>query len=104
MQVQEADERPTNDDGRRRIVTQSTVSMGSVRMLPQTIHERHSAASQRTGMRAPVGRNRSLACIYAIGVCLAPMLTIIEPPLFTKLWPDYWSEEERGAFMGHATS
>ena len=26
------------------------------------------------------------------------MLTVIESPLFTKLWPDYWSEEERGAF------
>lgn len=26
------------------------------------------------------------------------MLTIIESPLFTQLWPDYWSEEERGAF------
>lgn len=24
------------------------------------------------------------------------MLTVIESPLFTKLWPDYWSEEERG--------
>ncbi|MDP9529241.1 transcriptional regulator [Pseudomonas protegens] len=27
------------------------------------------------------------------------MLTIIESPLFSKLWPDYWSEEERGEFM-----
>jgi hypothetical protein len=26
------------------------------------------------------------------------MLTIIESPLFTRLWPDYWSEEERGEF------
>ena len=26
------------------------------------------------------------------------MLTVIESPLFTKLWPDYWSEEERGEF------
>ena len=26
------------------------------------------------------------------------MLTIIESPLFAKLWPDYWSEEERGEF------
>lgn len=33
------------------------------------------------------------------------MLTVIESPLFTKLWPDYWSEEERGefaAFIAHA--
>jgi hypothetical protein len=30
---------------------------------------------------------------------IASMLTIIESPLFTKLWPDYWTEEERGAFM-----
>lgn len=27
------------------------------------------------------------------------MLTIIESPLFTRLWPDYWTEEEHGAFM-----
>ena len=29
------------------------------------------------------------------------MLTIIESELFTKLWPDYWTEEERGAFMSY---
>jgi len=27
------------------------------------------------------------------------MLTVIESPLFTKLWPDYWSEKERGDFV-----
>lgn len=26
------------------------------------------------------------------------MLTLIESPIFTKLWPDYWSEDERGEF------
>jgi len=26
------------------------------------------------------------------------MLTIIETPIFTKLWSDYWTEEERGEF------
>ena len=26
------------------------------------------------------------------------MVTIIESPIFTKLWPDYWSEDERGEF------
>ncbi len=29
------------------------------------------------------------------------MLTIIESPLFTKLWPDYWTEDERGEFAVH---
>jgi hypothetical protein len=32
------------------------------------------------------------------------MYTVIESPLCTKLWPDYWSEEERGefaAFIAH---
>lgn len=29
------------------------------------------------------------------------MLTIIESPLFSKLWPDYWSEEERGEFVAY---
>jgi hypothetical protein len=28
----------------------------------------------------------------------SPRLTIIESPLFSRLWPDYWSEEERGEF------
>ena len=26
------------------------------------------------------------------------MYTIVETPLFTKLWPRYWREDERGAF------
>lgn len=26
------------------------------------------------------------------------MLTVIETPLFTKLWPDYWSHEEHAEF------
>jgi hypothetical protein len=29
------------------------------------------------------------------------MLTIIESPLFSKLWSDYWTEDERGAFMSY---
>jgi hypothetical protein len=30
--------------------------------------------------------------------------TIIESPLFNRLWPDYWSEEERGEFAIYAKS
>lgn len=26
------------------------------------------------------------------------MITLIESPIFTKLWPDYWTEDERGEF------
>ncbi|OQX15139.1 MAG: transcriptional regulator, partial [Thiothrix lacustris] len=26
------------------------------------------------------------------------MFTVIETPLFTSLWSDYWSEDERGEF------
>ena len=29
------------------------------------------------------------------------MLTVIESPLFQKLWPLYWSEEDRGEFAAH---
>ena len=29
------------------------------------------------------------------------MLTVIESPLFRKLWPLYWSEEERGEVAAH---
>ncbi len=32
------------------------------------------------------------------------MLTIIESPVFTRLWPDYWSEEERGEFAAFIAS
>ena len=27
--------------------------------------------------------------------------TIIETPLFSRYWPDYWTEEERGEFAAH---
>jgi mRNA-degrading endonuclease RelE of RelBE toxin-antitoxin system len=26
------------------------------------------------------------------------LLTIIESPIFTRYWPDYWTEDERGEF------
>lgn len=29
------------------------------------------------------------------------MLTVIESPLFSKLWSDYWTEDERAAFAVH---
>jgi mRNA-degrading endonuclease RelE of RelBE toxin-antitoxin system len=32
------------------------------------------------------------------------MLTVIESPLFTKLWPDYWSAEEHVDFSAHLAS
>ncbi|MBI6563892.1 transcriptional regulator [Pseudomonas synxantha] len=32
------------------------------------------------------------------------MLTIIESPLFSRLWPDYWTEEEKGIFMAFLAS
>jgi hypothetical protein len=32
------------------------------------------------------------------------MLTIIESLQFTKLWPDYWSEEEHGEFAAFLAS
>lgn len=35
----------------------------------------------------------------AIGVWFRVVLTIIESPLFTKLWPDYWSTQEHGEFV-----
>jgi hypothetical protein len=29
------------------------------------------------------------------------VLTVVESPIFQKLWPIYWSEEERGEFAVH---
>jgi hypothetical protein len=26
------------------------------------------------------------------------MLTVVETPSFTRLWPDYWTQDERGEF------
>jgi len=30
------------------------------------------------------------------------MLTIVESPLFSKLWPDYWTEDELGPMPGNS--
>jgi hypothetical protein len=30
-----------------------------------------------------------------------PLLTIIESPLFSRDWPDYWSTDEHGEFMAY---
>lgn len=32
------------------------------------------------------------------------MLTVIESPLFSRLWPDYWSTEEQGEFVTYLAS
>ena len=32
------------------------------------------------------------------------MFTVVETPLFQKLWPLYWSEEERGEFAAYIAS
>ena len=32
------------------------------------------------------------------------MYTIIETPLFSRLWPDYWSEDERTEFAAFLSS
>ena len=29
------------------------------------------------------------------------MFTVIESPLFSRLWPDYWTEAERGDFVAY---
>jgi len=29
------------------------------------------------------------------------VLTVVETPLFQKLWPHYWAEEERGEFAAY---
>ena len=33
-----------------------------------------------------------------------PGMTLIETPLFSRLWPDYWDEDERGAFCAWLAS
>jgi len=42
--------------------------------------------------------------VYVIDVDTAmtyndSLFTVIETPTFTRLWPDYWDEDERGEFV-----
>jgi hypothetical protein len=32
------------------------------------------------------------------------MLTIIESPLFSRLWPDYWTQDEHGEFTAYISA
>lgn len=32
------------------------------------------------------------------------MLTVVESPIFQKLWPLYWDEDERGEFAAHISA
>ena len=32
------------------------------------------------------------------------MLTLIESPLFSRLWPDYWTEDEHGEFATYLSA
>lgn len=32
------------------------------------------------------------------------MLTVVESPVFQKLWPLYWDEDERGEFAAHISA
>lgn len=42
------------------------------------------------------------ACYTAMPYnCRMQLLTVVESPLFTKYWSDYWTEEEHGEFMAH---
>ena len=29
----------------------------------------------------------------------SPFFTVVETPIFSRLWPDYWDEDERGEFV-----
>ena len=29
----------------------------------------------------------------------SPLFTVVETPIFSRLWPDYWDEDERGEFV-----
>jgi hypothetical protein len=35
---------------------------------------------------------------------LMPLPTVIETPLFARLWPDYWTEEERIEFAAYVAT
>lgn len=36
---------------------------------------------------------------YAALTQNSPLFTVIETPTFSRLWPDYWEEDERGEFV-----
>jgi hypothetical protein len=46
-----------------------------------------------------VARGSQSTCfIYGNAVQYSILLTIIESSIFSKYWPDYWTEDERGEF------
>lgn len=55
--------------------------------------------------RPNIDRLSSLCAGYSvIDVCpslpyIRYVFTVIETPTFTRLWPDYWTEDERGEFV-----
>ena len=49
-------------------------------------------------LRIPAGRTKmALNCVRLSSSAIG-MLTVIETPFFSKLWPGYWTETERAVF------
>lgn len=50
-------------------------------------------------------RHRTLPiAAYAPKTYTCPVGTVVESPIFQKLWPLYWDEEERAEFAAHIAS
>lgn len=66
------------------------------KIVGRTWHRR-LAGTQGGGHERSIDSRRSYDR-YANGVHFAGVLTIIESPLFSRLWRDYWSDEEHAEF------
>jgi hypothetical protein len=56
--------------------------------------------SRPSGAHAHVERPLTAALTHGAALTQNPSLfTVIEPPTFTRLWTDYWDEDERGEFV-----
>ena len=51
-----------------------------------------------------LGPTNTTLDIATPGAYSPKMFTVIESPLFQKLWPLYWSEDERGEFATYISN
>jgi len=68
------------------------ISSGTDQFVPS------SASFQRLTLNCEAAQTAALTHGAAL-TQNSSLLTVIETPTFTRLWPDYWNEDERGEFV-----
>ena len=97
---------------RLRQILEKTLCAPELTLSSEITHCPSSGAKQKPGYFCEQGWNLLMhaLAIWILLVLYTPKeygmlaLTVIESPLFTKLWPDYWTEEERGEFAAYVAN